>query len=139
MINSNKKGKRVELMLAKLLQSFGFNNSRRGRQYSGDPSAPDVVCDDLPNIHIECKGDERFTIESKALREACDQSRRDSADNETPVVIWKRNRQPWRMSFATDCGIVTVAQCDIKKSLISLNSNRKDALFINQTKEICIE
>jgi len=54
MTNSRQKGKRAELLLSHRLTELGLP-ARRGVQYSGLAGNPDVVCDGLPNWHIECK------------------------------------------------------------------------------------
>lgn len=85
-MNSNAKGKRGERELAHYLTERGFP-SRRGQQYSGDPSAPDVVSD-LP-LHIECKRVERIQ-----LYPAIDQAAADAGDK-PPLVCHRRNGREW--------------------------------------------
>ncbi len=83
---SRNKGKRGELELSKFLSDRGFE-SRRGRQYSGDESAPDVIST-LP-FHIECKYTEKislYPVMEKAQQDAGGQ----------PVIIFHRkNNRPW--------------------------------------------
>jgi Holliday junction resolvase len=80
------KGKRGERELAAYLNERGFE-SRRGRQYSGDPSAPDVIST-LP-LHIECK-----RTEALSLYPVVEKAQADAGDQ--PVVVFHRkNNKPW--------------------------------------------
>ncbi len=80
------KGKRGELELARLLTLNG-HPARRGRQYSGSPESPDVICPSLP-FHIECKRAERINIYA-ALEQA-----EGDADG-LALVAHRRNGKPW--------------------------------------------
>lgn len=88
MTNSTRKGKKGELELAAWLRERG-HVARRGRQYSGSPESPDVVCDSLPGIHIECKRVERFNA-----YDAIEQATAD-AGHKRPLVAHRRNRGEW--------------------------------------------
>lgn len=88
MPNSKKKGARGERELAHYLTDNG-HPARRGQQYSGSPDSPDVICESLPGIHIECKRVERLQIH-QAIEQAID-----DAGDQTPVVAFKANRKPW--------------------------------------------
>ena len=90
MVNSREKGKRAEISLAKELTKYGYE-CRRGQQYNG-LEGEDVV--GLPHIHIECKAVERLN-----LRDAYQQSKDDAKDDQIPVVIHKKNRQPWLVTL----------------------------------------
>ena len=93
-INSRDKGKRGELELAHLLSSYGYK-CIRGQQYSGINGDADVV--GLDGIHIECK-----RVENLNLDKAMEQSIRDKRANEIPVVIHRKNRQPWKVTMLLD-------------------------------------
>lgn len=88
MVNSRAKGKRAELEVANILREHGFENARRGVQYSGINGDADVV--GVDGLHIEVKA-----VEHLDLVGACDQSKRDAKEGETWVVIHKKNRTPW--------------------------------------------
>lgn len=90
-MNSRQKGARAERELAKILREYGFD-SRRGQQYSGANGDADVV--GCPMLHIECKHVERLNI-----IEAMEQSERDAREDETPVVIHRKNRTPWLVTL----------------------------------------
>jgi hypothetical protein len=80
------KGKRGERELAAYLNERGFE-SRRGRQYSGDPSAPDIIST-LP-FFIECK-----RTESISIYPVLEKARQDAGDQPT-VIFHRRNNRPW--------------------------------------------
>lgn len=92
-MNSRSKGKRAELQLAKELRRLGYEDARRGQQFSGANGDADVVgMSDL--IHIECKHVERLNI-----HEAMEQSKRDAREGEKPVVMHKKNRTEWLVTM----------------------------------------
>lgn len=89
MVNSRDKGARGEREFAQLCREHGYNESRRGQQFSGI-EGEDVV--GLPGIHIECKRVEALNIE-KAMA----QSRKDAKEGEVPIVAFRRNREQWKV------------------------------------------
>lgn len=93
-INSRAKGAVGERELANILKENGFE-TRRGQQFCGANGDADVV--GLPHIHIECKRVERLIIEK-----AMEQSRSDARENEIPVVMHRKNRQPWLVTMDLD-------------------------------------
>ena len=86
-MNSRAKGKAGELELAKFLREHGFDEARRGVQYSGGGDSPDVV--GIAGVHFEVKRTERL-----ALYDAVDQARADAADDAMPVVAHRCNSKP---------------------------------------------
>jgi hypothetical protein len=97
-MNSRAKGKRGELAVAHLFRDYGYP-AERGQQHDGLSGHADVV--GIPYIWIEVKWRENLNIES-AIRQA----ERDSAayldrtgESLLPVVIYKKNRQPWRVAM----------------------------------------
>jgi hypothetical protein len=94
MINSIKKGKEGELELANLLQSKGYDDARRGRQYNG-LEGKDVV--GLPGIHPEVKRDEHLVI-SKAINQAIN----DAEVDELPTVFHRKNKEKWLVTMRLD-------------------------------------
>jgi len=94
MVNSRQKGKRVERAAAAALNAIGFE-TRRGVQYSGGPESPDVV--GIAGLHIEVKGVEKLNID-KAMA----QSIAESAKDEIPVVLHKKNRGDWLLTLRLD-------------------------------------
>ena len=82
------KGKRGERELAGILRDY----CRRGQQYCGTSGDADVI--GLPDVHIEVK-----RVEDLRLRKALQQSSRDARAGEIPVVMHRRNREPWKVSM----------------------------------------
>ena len=88
--HSDRKGKVGERELAKFLREHGYPSARRGQQHAGGGDSPDVVCDELPGLHLECKRTERFR-----LYEAVAQAAADAGPKRVPVVAHRMNRREW--------------------------------------------
>lgn len=98
-INSRAKGGRIERMAVALLKSFGFENTRRTAQHSGKGGhAADIVCGELPHVHLEVKGVRGLDIGTKLMSSAMVQAYGDAARGKVPVVLWYAGRRGW---FAT--------------------------------------
>ena len=54
MVNSRAKGCRGERMWRDELREAGFT-ARRGQQFAGGTDSPDVICEELKNLHMEVK------------------------------------------------------------------------------------
>ena len=92
MVNSKQKGKKGELEVAKILNSYGYH-CRRGQQYCGSNGDADVV--GLPGIHIAVKRRERLDLYS-----AIEQAKRDAGKTNTlPTVFWRRNDCEWLVAM----------------------------------------
>ena len=87
-MNSKQKGKRGELELAHLLQTYGYP-AERGVQYSGLKGNADVV--GVEGLHIECKRSERVTEE-----DFIKQAERDARKGQVPIVMYRRNGEEWK-------------------------------------------
>ena len=96
MTNSREKGKRGEREAAELFRAAGYN-ARRGQQYSGDPSAPDILIVDHPYLHVEVKSRERHNF-----WEAMDQAEEDSGSLQTPIVFSKMKRKRWLVTMTIE-------------------------------------
>lgn len=90
-INSRQKGARGERELAHVLMSHGYS-ARRGQQFSGANGDADVV--GIDGLHIEVKRVERLNIE-----QAMEQSRNDARLGEIPVVMHRKNHEPWKVTM----------------------------------------
>lgn len=88
---SRNKGKRSEIELAHILETYGYQ-ARRGMVFNHEP---DVI--GVPGLHIECKRVERLNLEA-----AMDQSKRDAKPGEVPVVMHRKNRRPWVVTLSLD-------------------------------------
>ena len=118
--NARQKGKRIEREAVKFLESLGFI-ARRGQQHKGGPDSPDVVCESLPHTHIEVKGDERFHLYSRDLERAMEQARSEAPQGSVPVVLWKRKRVPWHLTWQDKVMVTTTGDERIKVMLLDLN------------------
>lgn len=100
-INSKDKGRRGELELVHVLNSYGYK-TRRGQQFSGANGDADLV--NLPGIHIECKRAEQLRMKewlSQATEDA-----RSASKNEgryiIPTVMHRRNKEDWLVTMRLD-------------------------------------
>lgn len=84
-IDSRAKGARFERTIAKMLREYGYE-AERGCQHAGGKDSPDVK-HNMHRLHIEAKFTEKLNIWN-----ALEQSKRDSGEDEIPVVMFKRNR-----------------------------------------------
>lgn len=94
-MNSRQKGARGERELAAELRKYGYDDARRGQQYSGANGDADVV--GLPGAHIECKRVEKLNIDV-----AMEQSIRDSKPDEIPIVTHRKNTKPWKVTLSLE-------------------------------------
>lgn len=95
MTNSRRKGAVGEREIAKYLRDHGFTEARRGQQFKGGADSPDVV--GLTGFHIEVKRVERLDLNA-----AMEQSIRDCGENETPIVVHRRNNDYWKVTMRLD-------------------------------------
>ena len=93
--NSRRKGAVGEREIAKYLREHGFTEARRGQQFKGGADSPDVV--GLTGFHIEVKRVERLDLNA-----AMEQSIRDCGENETPIVVHRRNNDYWKVTMRLD-------------------------------------
>lgn len=94
-MNSRAKGCRGERAWRDQLREAGYR-ARRGQQYCGGSDSPDVVCEDLPNLHQEVKCVERFNLDA-----AIEQAERD-AQGKPWIIAHKKNRTGWRVIMSAE-------------------------------------
>lgn len=87
-LRSRNKGKRGELEAAAEVRRLFRTEARRGRQFCGTEDSPDVVSG-IADVHIEVKRREAFRL-YEALAETIA-----IAGPKVPVLLHKKNRQPW--------------------------------------------
>jgi Holliday junction resolvase len=106
MTNSRQKGARGEREWAKFLTEHNCS-ARRGCQFRGDPTAPDVICEALANFHFEVK-----RTEALSLYKAFEQATADSGKDQVPVIAHKRNGKPWLVVMDAEdwLGLVLLAK-----------------------------
>ena len=86
-MNSREKGKRGEREAARAWEAAGLGPARRGQQYSGIEGDDIIV---QQGVHVEVKRTERFKLYA-----ALEQSLRDAAHDEAPIVLHRSNGKPW--------------------------------------------
>lgn len=94
-INSRAKGARGERLWRDELREAGFT-ARRGQQFAGGADSPDVLCEELKNLHMEVK-----FVESLNLTAAVEQAERD-AEGKHWIVAHKKTRTPWLVTMTRD-------------------------------------
>ena len=92
MVNSRQKGARGERMWRDELREAGFT-ARRGQQFAGGTDSPDVICEELKNLHMEVKFVDKLNLEK-----ACEQAERD-AGLKAWIVAHKRNGKHWKVTM----------------------------------------
>lgn len=96
MTNSKRKGAVGERELSHKLNEYGFD-TRRTVQYNGKALEGNADLIGLPNIHIECKRNERLNI-----YDAIEQVKRDKKENELGGVFWRKNNCEWLVTMTLD-------------------------------------
>ena len=71
-----------------MLEALGVE-ARRGVQYQGGSDSPDVIAA-IRGVHLEVK-----RTEALRLYPAYEQARTEAPEGATPVVVHRRNGQPW--------------------------------------------
>lgn len=89
--------KRLGLPLT-VLRGHGQSAPRAGR------IAQSADCHGLPEHHIETKRQERIEIEKW-----CRQAEADAGEL-VPLVVWRRSRQPWRVTLPLSCYLALLAR-----------------------------
>lgn len=120
-INSRAKGAAVEREAAEFLRGFGFNVTRNAR--NGLSAADLDVSEDpvLSKLHIEVKGSKAIDLHTEALLDAWDQAHTCRKDAQFPVVLWKKHRVGWFLTWGLEAGsdivLATVQGEDIPATL----------------------
>ena len=92
-MNSKAKGSAGERELAAILTAKGYPAHRNDQRYLGGVGRPDVAAEGLERYHIEVKRVERLNI-GTAMQQAIH-----DADGKIPVVMHRRNREPWLVTL----------------------------------------
>lgn len=92
-MNSKRKGSAGERELCEYLTAAGFPAHRNDQRFTGGKGNPDIDAEGLERFHIEVKRVEKLNI-SAAMHQA-----EQDAVNRTPVVIHRRNREPWLITM----------------------------------------
>jgi hypothetical protein len=75
-----------ERWVAAYLREHGYTDAKRGQQHKGGADSPDVT--GLQGFHIEAKDTQKWSA-----YDFIEQSVRDAAEDEIPIVIAKKNYQ----------------------------------------------
>jgi Holliday junction resolvase len=82
------KGKVGEREFANWLKARGVS-ARRGQQFKGSPTSPDVEVLEWPHLHFEVKRCERLVLGPSMQQAIAD------AQGKVPVLAHRKNRTPW--------------------------------------------
>jgi len=94
-MNSRTKGAVGEREWRDQLRNEGFT-ARRGQQFAGGPDSPDVICEELSNLHMEVK-----RVQNLNLDKACEQAERDSR-GKPYIVAHRKNNKKWKVTMPSD-------------------------------------
>lgn len=94
-MNSRAKGAAGEREWRDQLREQGFT-ARRGQQFAGGPDSPDVICEELKNLHQEVK-----RVQNLNLDKACEQAEKDSR-GKSWIVASRKNNKPWRVTMSSE-------------------------------------
>jgi hypothetical protein len=67
-----------------------------GSNSLGSPDSPDVICEELSNLHMEVK-----FVEALNLDKACEQAERDSRGKRY-IVAHKKKNKAWKVTMPSD-------------------------------------
>lgn len=84
MVHSRQKGARGEREVRDILRAHGYDARRDGRLDT------DVV-HDMDGFHLEVKRREKYELD-----QWLEQAERDASEDEVPVVVFRKSKQPWR-------------------------------------------
>jgi hypothetical protein len=95
MVNSRQKGKRGELEACHYLkEQFGIS-AIRSQQYCGrGGDSADIISAELPTLHFEIK-----RVQALNMDKAMEQAKADCPDGKVPVVMHRKDRQPWKVTI----------------------------------------
>jgi Holliday junction resolvase len=94
-MNSRAKGARGERQWRDQLRAEGYT-AKRGQQFAGGQDSPDVICEELKELHQEVK-----FVQNLNLDKACDQAIRDSRGKRW-IVAHKKNNKSWKVTMSSD-------------------------------------
>ena len=99
MVNSKQKGAAGEREFAQFCREHGFENVRRGQQFSAideqGKQHPDVV--GLPGCHVEVK-----RVQLLNVNRAMEQSIREAGIGRFPIVAHRKNGKGWLVTMKAE-------------------------------------
>lgn len=96
---SRDKGARGERDVVNTARRHGLRADRTAQLQANavrEVGEPDVKLHDFPGLHVEVKHDERMSVDAM-VRQATE-----DAGAKSPIVVWRRNRKPWRADVPLD-------------------------------------
>lgn len=103
-VNSRAKGARGELELASYLREKHGWKARRTQQYAGHTGdASDVVIQELPSLHVECKRVQKLNLDA-----AMAQAIRD-CHGKIPTVWHRKDRGQWMVTLRLE-DLISIAE-----------------------------
>ena len=110
-INAKQKGNRGERALRDVFRDAGYT-ARRTVQFCGTAGDSDVIVDELPMLHVECKNTSR-----RNFPEWMEQANRDCKGTKIPLVCHKESRGDWTaiLSLANLLDIIRRSDLTIRK------------------------
>lgn len=91
------KGATAEREVAAIFRSHNLGGRRTGQMQAQNGAPETDVEIDVAGVHLEVKRQETTKIDAW-----CEQARRDAPEGVTPVVVYRRSRQPWRVVLELD-------------------------------------
>lgn len=91
------KGKRGEREVVASLKRWGFSDAKRTAPLQSHEGGDAADVSGLPGFHVEVKWQETWVIH-KWLKQALS----DAPQNETPLVVCRRSREPWYVVLEWD-------------------------------------
>ena len=100
------KGARAEREVASLLTKAGFDGRRTAALQANAGRGADVT--GIPGVHLEVKFQEKLSLWA-ALRQA----EEGAEAGEVPAVVFRKSREPWRVTIPLDYFLFLHAEKDL--------------------------
>ena len=96
MKNSRTKGKVAELEVVKIFKNAGYDDSHTAQQFKGTKDSADIIVPKLDKIYqLEVKRREQVG----KLDEWLQKTDEEAGEEKIPVVIHRRNGEPWKATL----------------------------------------
>lgn len=105
---SRRKGANAEREIVQILRAHGFDAQRTAVLQAAVGSTDPDVRFSVEGFFIEAKRQERVEIDKW-----CAQAELASKPTDTPCVVWRRSRQPWRVALPLDDFLDLVKQAGL--------------------------
>lgn len=95
-VNSRRKGADAENEVCQILRAAGWPQTRRSSDGNAQAERGDIVRGPA-GFHLEVKRREQILIVQWSH-----QAEREAHETDRPAVIWRKSREPWRVSMLLD-------------------------------------